>query len=68
MTEPVFKAPEFDQVANYPLKCRERFLGACRARSAAPFHVDKRRFEAEAWAAADDFLCWHAVYGDDAPL
>lgn len=68
MSNPVFKAPEFDEVGNYPAKCRERFLAACGARRTAPYHADKRRHEADAWAAVDDFLTWHAIYGDGVPL
>lgn len=61
--EPVFQPPAFVQVATYPEDCKGRFMLALAKRKAAPYHVDKRRYEAEAWAAVDDYLVWLDVYG-----
>jgi hypothetical protein len=62
--EPVFQPPDFTQIADYPGHCRGRFMEALAKRKAAPYHVDKRAHEADAWAAVDDYLAWLAVYGD----
>ena len=39
-------------------ECRHKFMVATHARRIVPFHVDKRKYDAEAWAAIDAYLDW----------
>jgi hypothetical protein len=62
MQNPVFKAPDFDEVANYPLVCRERFLAStARLRMASP---GLRRYFVlpEIDQILDDYLLWCKIY------
>ena len=52
---PKFKAPAETTFVD---ECRHRFNVACQARKITPFHVDKRKYEAEAWAEIDAYLDW----------
>ena len=61
--KPVFKAPAFDEVANYPLECRTRFLGLTAARQAARYHADKRAILHDIEQVLDEYLLWLEVYG-----
>jgi hypothetical protein len=68
MSEPVFEAPEFDRVANYPDECRARFLALCGQRLTASPGRLQHFIMPDIDATLDDFLCWYSVYGDGQPL
>lgn len=50
---------DFDQLANYPQACRERFMAATR-----PGHVESKRAIDR---ILDDFLLWMEAFGDLLP-
>lgn len=64
MQNPVFKAPDFDEVANYPLVCRERFLGLTVRAQTASHGVFVHFLLPQIDAVLDEYLTWLAVYGD----
>ena len=63
--EPVFfKAPEFDEVANYPLRCREAFLEQTARLSMASPSLRAYFVLPKINQILDDYNTWLAVYGD----
>lgn len=53
-----------DELANYPLVCRERFLGLSRKCQMASLGAKRHFIYPEVDKVLDDFLAWLAVYGD----
>ena len=54
--EPVFEAPRFDQLSNYPVECRERFMTLSTPNHRAPmWKIDK---------CLDDYNLWLSIYSD----
>lgn len=46
---------------SFPAECRRRFIEAIEARDLAPFHKDKRVYQAEAEQALEDYTDWLAI-------
>jgi hypothetical protein len=58
---PDFVEPTTDQPDDFGAECRRKFVLHCEARKLAPFHKDKRRYEALAWREVDAFLDWTEI-------
>ena len=43
---------------DFAAECKRRFVIHCQARALCPFHIDKRKYEAMAWAEVDAYLDW----------
>lgn len=63
MENPVFKAPAFDEVANYPLACRQRFLGATARLPMASPGLRLYFILPEVDQILDDYLLWQDAFG-----
>jgi hypothetical protein len=46
---------------DFAAECARKFRVHIACRNIAPFHVDKRKYEAKAWAEVDAYLEWLEV-------
>lgn len=58
------EGPGFHEVANYPLECRERFLGQARKCLTASAGAKRHFIYPVVDEILDDYLGWLAIFGE----